>query len=140
MSSIMFASALCRKKTDNIPSTATKAVDTYDYSDFMNQALMNGLSGNYAKGKKFYDANCAECHGIKGDGDGPRAYFIFPKPRNFLAESSRTRLNRNVVFNATKYGVRGKEMPAWGKVIDDQKIADVVEYVVKAMIQGDKVK
>ncbi len=99
--------------------------------------LKNGLVGNYDEGRKFYDNNCATCHGLKGDGNGPRAYFIFPKPRNFISETSRLRLNRAVLFNAVKYGIRGKEMPAWGKVIDDQQIADVVEYVFQAMILTD---
>jgi len=100
-------------------------------------AMPYGLSGDPDKGKLFYDDNCATCHGVNGAGDGPRAYFIFPKPRNFLTDSSRTRLNRTILFHATKYGIRGKEMPAWGKVLDDQQIANIAEYVFTAMIQID---
>ena len=39
----------------------------------MKQPLPMGLRGNAAAGHKFYDANCATCHGVTGDGKGPRA-------------------------------------------------------------------
>jgi hypothetical protein len=33
------------------------------------------------QGKVFYDEFCLVCHGEKGDGKGPAARFLFPKPR-----------------------------------------------------------
>jgi len=101
----------------------------------MTVPMPNGLVGNAERGRKFYDANCATCHGVKGDAQGPRAYFIRPKPRNFLEPSARALLNRPALFAATANGSLGSEMPAWNKVIDDQKIADVAEYVFRAFIQ-----
>lgn len=97
--------------------------------------LPQGLRGNVANGGDFYKANCATCHGERGDGNGPRAYFIFPKPRNFLDPMVRQALNRPALFRGTKEGVSGREMPAWGKVIDDQQIADVTEYVYQSFIR-----
>jgi mono/diheme cytochrome c family protein len=94
------------------------------------------LRGDIKAGQAFYDANCATCHGVKGDGQGPRAYFIFPKPRNFLSREARAALTRPVLFRATKQGVPGREMPAWGKVLSDQEIADVSEYVYRSFIRG----
>lgn len=91
--------------------------------------LPGGLIGNAAAGKALYDANCVACHGERGDGEGPRAYFIFPRPRNFLTEVSHHILNRPELFNAIKRGIVGREMPAWGKVLSDQQIADIAEYV-----------
>ena len=112
------------------PQTKTKLNATQ-----VAQPMRNGLTGHYDNGEKFYKANCATCHGISGDGNGPRAYFINPKPRNFLEESSRIRLNRPLLFYAIKFGIKGKEMPAWRQVINDQQIADVAEYVFREMIQ-----
>jgi mono/diheme cytochrome c family protein len=104
----------------------------------MSLPMPNGLKGDAAAGKKFYDANCATCHGAKGDGQGPRAYFINPKPRVFTSAESRAILNRPVIFAATSAGRRGSEMPAWDKVLGPQEIADVSEYVFRAFIQPEK--
>lgn len=97
--------------------------------------LPQGLHGNAQKGGVFYNANCATCHGVKGDGKGPRAYFINPKPRNFIEANSRATLNRPAIFMATSFGKLRTEMPAWNKVISDQEIADVAEYVFTRFIQ-----
>jgi mono/diheme cytochrome c family protein len=101
----------------------------------MTLAVPNGLKGDAARGRKFYDANCATCHGVKGDAQGPRAYFINPKPRNFLEPASRAQLNRPALYAAIYAGKRGTEMPAWRSVIDDQTMADVAEYVFTAFIR-----
>ncbi len=94
-----------------------------------------GLVGDARKGRVFYEANCATCHGAAGDGKGPRAYFINPKPRDFTSEAARATLNRPALFEATANGRLGAEMPAWNKVITDQQIANVAEYVFDAFIR-----
>jgi mono/diheme cytochrome c family protein len=102
-----------------------------------------GLKGDPAKGGVFFMTNCFTCHGPKGDGEGPRAYFISPPPRNFLLESSRQRLNRPVLFEAITNGRLGTNMPAWSKVLNNQEIADVAEFVFQNFIsapQGNKGK
>lgn len=99
--------------------------------------LPNNLTGNLETGLAFYLQNCTACHGTNGDGTGPRAYFIFPKPRNFLLPANQARLNRPTLFKAIKTGVPGREMPAWGKVLSDQQIADIAEYVFQTFISPD---
>src|ERR1700693_4101280 len=63
-----------------------------------------GLKGDPDKGRIFFMGNAFTCHGVKGDGEGPRSYFITPPPRNFLLETSRQRLNRPVLFEAITNG------------------------------------
>lgn len=101
----------------------------------MRASFKDGLVGNFAAGKKFYDANCATCHGVKGDGQGPRAYFINPKPEVFINAKSRAAFNRPTIYDAVATGRRGTEMPAWDKVLTQQEIADVSEYVFRAFIR-----
>lgn len=98
--------------------------------------LPKGLTGNPQRGKKFYLANCSACHGAKGDGQGPRAYFISPKPRNFLDKSS-AGFNRPMLFAAISMGKNGTVMPAWNKIMDDQQIADISEYVYRTFIRAN---
>jgi mono/diheme cytochrome c family protein len=101
----------------------------------MAQPMPNGLKGDYAKGRKFFLGNCADCHGAKGDGQGKRAYFINPRPVDFTSTKARSRLNRPAIYTFTTHGKLGTEMPAWGKVLSEQEIADVSEYVFKAYIE-----
>jgi len=94
-------------------------------------------AGDYRRGEVLYLPNCTTCHGISGAGDGPRAYFIVPRPRNFLESLTRQATSRETLFDGIKHGVTGREMPAWGKVLDDQQIADLAEYVFVTFIEPD---
>lgn len=98
------------------------------------QPMPNGLKGDAAAGKVFYMANCATCHGAKGDGKGPRAYFINPKPRVFTDPAFTAAFNRPAIFAATSGGRVGTEMPAWSKVLNEQQIANVTEFVFQAFV------
>jgi cbb3-type cytochrome c oxidase subunit III len=101
----------------------------------MSAPMPKGLKGDAVKGGTFYMANCATCHGYSGDGRGPRAYFINPKPRNFLHSASRQEFNRVKLFEMISDGERGSEMPAWKQVLNTQEIANVAEFVFQQFIQ-----
>lgn len=101
----------------------------------MSQPFANGLIGDPARGEKMYMANCATCHGTKGDGKGPRAYFINPKPRNFVDKNFRLAFNRPAIYTAVHDGRLGAEMPAWSKVLNDQEITDVSEFVFNRFVR-----
>lgn len=101
------------------------------------KSLTIDLKGDAAIGKAYFIQNCTACHGINGDGNGPRAYFIFPKPRNFQDPEFHKQLSRPQLFNAIKNGVLGREMPAWGKVLSDQQIMDITEYMFKTFLNAE---
>ena len=126
--SVAAAAPAARNTTTAAATPALVKVD-------MKQALPQGLRGDAAAGHKFYDANCATCHGLKGDGQGPRAYFINPKPRSFIDAQARAMLNRTAIYAAVAAGKRGTEMPAWDKVLTPQQMADVSEHLFLAFIQ-----
>lgn len=117
------------------PASPPDAKSQDALAEYMALPLPGGLKGNAAAGAAFYNANCATCHGVKGDGQGPRAYFIRPVPRNFLGDQARNTLNRPLLFDAVSKGRNGTEMPAWSKVISDQEIANVAEYVFQSFIR-----
>ena len=98
-------------------------------------ALPQSYAGDPGRGARLYAENCVACHGANGGGDGPRAYFIFPKPRNFHDPATREYLTRQNLYNGIKFGVVGKEMPAWGKVLSDGQITDLTEYVYRQFIE-----
>jgi mono/diheme cytochrome c family protein len=100
----------------------------------MKQPMPKNLKGDAAAGGRFYAANCATCHGAKGDGKGPRAYFINPKPRNFIDPTFTSAFNRPAIYAATSVGRLGTEMPAWNKVLSDREIANVSEFVFQRFV------
>ena len=102
--------------------------------DYHDRPFPKNLTGQFERGSALYYANCAECHGAAGDGNGRRAYFIFPKPRNFLDPATQQIFNRPRLYGGIADGVIGKEMPAWSKVFSDQDIADVAEFVYREFI------
>jgi mono/diheme cytochrome c family protein len=100
------------------------------------EPFSGGLLGDAARGRELYRANCVACHGEEGDGRGPRAYFILPKPRNFTHPASRSAYNRPHLYHSIARGKLGTEMAAWDTVLDPQSIADVAEYVYRRFIVG----
>lgn len=48
-------------------------------------ALATAFAGDAAAGKALYAANCTACHGASGDGKGPAAIALKPKPGDFTA-------------------------------------------------------
>lgn len=120
------------READTAPGAAASTSVQVD----MTAGLPNGLKGDPKRGGAFYLANCATCHGARGDGAGPRAYFINPKPRNFTAAASRARLSRAALYAGISEGRLASEMPAWKQVATPQQIADVSEYVFQSFIRG----
>jgi len=111
-----------------MPAVAEAAAD-------MSLPFPNGLKGDPKKGREFFMHNCFTCHGVTGEGNGPRASFNIPRPRNFTSENSRKILNRVRLFNGISKGRVGTVMPAWGKVLSDQQIANVGEFVFQAFVR-----
>jgi cbb3-type cytochrome oxidase cytochrome c subunit/cytochrome c553 len=76
-------------------------------------------------GAKVYSANCAQCHGEKGDGDGSAAGELSVPPSDFrgarptVAESLR----------ALRNGVEGTRMAPWTQRLTEAELSAVAYYV-----------
>jgi cytochrome c oxidase cbb3-type subunit 2 len=88
------------------------------------------------RGKTVYGQNCLACHGEKGDGNGPAAAFLLPKPRDFIEARYRLRstptgqLPTDVdLFRAVSLGMPGTPMPPWKHSLSDEDRWAVVEYI-----------
>ncbi len=90
-------------------------------------------AGDSAKGKESYNQICAMCHGDTGKGDGVAAASLDPKPRDLSSGEYVSTLTDEHIFKVIKEGGEsvGKSnlMPAWGAVLSDDKIWDVVAYL-----------
>ncbi|MFI5398780.1 MAG: ethylbenzene dehydrogenase-related protein [Candidatus Binatia bacterium] len=85
------------------------------------------------KGKAVYLQHCAVCHGPNGDGKGPAAYLLFPKPRDFTRGVFKFRSTPTIPTDAdllrtVTQGVPGTAMPGWSNLSADDRQA-VITYI-----------
>jgi cytochrome c oxidase cbb3-type subunit 3 len=83
--------------------------------------------------KDTYQWYCAQCHGVKGKGNGINSKFLTVPPRDHTkADYLETRTDEQL-FNAIKLGGvavgRAPCMPAWGHTLDEEMISSLVRYI-----------
>lgn len=89
------------------------------------------------RSEKVYFAECADCHGARGDGAGYLGEGFDVKPRDFRQGKYEFRSTLGGELPTTadmertvRDGVPGTTMPAWGQFLGDQEIGDVARYLV----------
>lgn len=91
------------------------------------------IPGDAKAGAVKYAQLCATCHGAKGDGQGPSAAGLNPKPALHNDGHYMNALSNEHVFKVISQGGPsvGKSplMAAWGGALSDQEIWDVVAFV-----------
>ena len=84
-------------------------------------------------GKEVYARRCAGCHGTKGDGKGPSAQFLNPKPRDFTTGLFKFRSTAGKdslptdadLYMTLTHGLWGTSMPSMQEISDRQRWAVV---------------
>ena len=87
-------------------------------------------------GESVYNERCAPCHGRAGKGDGPNAFFLTPRPRDFTTGSFKIRSTESGsiptdedLTRAITQGLPATAMPAWGKFLRGDTLQAIVAYV-----------
>ncbi|HWQ93625.1 MAG TPA: c-type cytochrome [Clostridia bacterium] len=100
--------------------------------------LMTGMAAGATgqdAGKLVYDRHCGACHGVNGNGNGPAAVWLYPKPRNFnlgvfkikSTPGNTLPTDQDLTQSVTR-GLPGSSMPSF-KYLTAEETAQVVEYV-----------
>jgi mono/diheme cytochrome c family protein len=89
-----------------------------------------------ANGRQVYDANCIQCHGPQGKGDGYGAPFLVPPPRDLTAGQFKFRTTSSGqlptdddLFRTISRGADGTGMPPWQYLLSNEQRWALVEYV-----------
>ncbi len=103
------------------------------------QVIGDGLQ----KGRDLYLKHCVHCHGVSGDGDGPTAPYLKPRPRDyrkglfkFTSTKPGVRASRDDLFRIVKLGVPGTYMPSF-MLLPDDEVASIVEFVRWLSMRGE---
>lgn len=86
-------------------------------------------------GRELFVSKCAVCHGTAGDGKGPAAYLLNPKPRDFTQAVYRFKstpigslpTDADLMRTLTN-GIPGTSMPKWDGLSETER-KDLVEYI-----------
>src|SRR2546429_9275532 len=100
--------------------------------------LLAGAAPAFAQdanaGKAVYERKCLLCHGEKGDGKGPAAELLDPKPRDFTSGIYKIRTTAGKapsdqdLYRVISDGMPGTSMPSWA-VLPEKDRWNVVAYV-----------
>lgn len=81
------------------------------------------------RGAALYAKQCAACHGAGGKGDGPAAYLLYPKARDFTAGKYRFVSTWEGVptdddlYRVVSRGIPGSSMPSWAHLAEADRWA-----------------
>jgi high-affinity iron transporter len=74
-----------------------------------------------AGAEELYAANCAGCHGVRGDGAGPAAQGLDPAPTDFRDPGRASARSVYGLYNTITLGVAGTAMAAFSSLSDEQR-------------------
>jgi len=86
-------------------------------------------------GQAVYERHCSGCHGLEGNGEGPAARWLDPKPRDFTLGTFKFRTTPtgalptdNDLFRTITEGAHGTSMPSW-RILPEIERRAVVQYL-----------
>jgi mono/diheme cytochrome c family protein len=95
-------------------------------------------------GRTLYQRHCSHCHGTSGDGDGPTAPYLKPRPRDyrhgvfkFTSTQGTTKASRADLERVLRNGIPGTYMPSFVPMLDEDELTYVVEYVRFLAMRGE---
>ncbi|MDL1901496.1 c-type cytochrome [Anaerolineae bacterium CFX9] len=99
------------------------AVGFYTYT-------MHYTAGQLARGRELYAQHCAECHGERGAGDGPRAAELAGSPGDLTDAAEMSVLSDQVIYNIISEGVGlpDEAMPGFHDVLNEDERRDLAKF------------
>lgn len=102
-----------------------------------------GFGDNLVQGRHHYMRHCMHCHGVSGDGLGPTAEYLNPRPRDyrqgkfkFASTLRNDRPQRADLHRTLRQGIPGTLMPSFA-LLSEQEVDQIIEYVRFLSMRGE---
>ena len=113
------------KPNNNNNSTEADTLQTID--------LWTKYSYTERRGILLFEHYCANCHGIKGAGDGFNKYTLTKPPQNFTDSAFSLNLSNDELKRVISLGGKGTNgsvlMPGYIKTLSENEISFLVDYI-----------
>lgn len=94
-------------------------------------------------GRQLYMTHCVHCHGTSGDGNGPTARYLNPRPRDyrlgffkFTSTKQPEKPQKEDLHRIIRQGIPGTYMPSF-LLLKDDELAAITEYIVWLSMRGE---
>ena len=97
------------------------------------------LEGGYG----LYRKHCLHCHGVSGDGKGPTAAFLWPRPRDYrkgvfkFTSTTGQKPTRSDMRRVLNYGIGNSSMPAFEALMSPAELEQVIDYLIFLSARGE---
>lgn len=105
-----------------------------------NTGKPTAVEGGYG----LYRRHCLHCHGINGDGKGPTAAFLWPRPRDFrqgifkfTSSAQPDKPTRLDLERTITHGLANSAMPAFEALMTPAEIQQVIDFTIFISLRGE---
>jgi mono/diheme cytochrome c family protein len=123
------------------PPPAPPEGEDFTYPDFYETSARFPEDVSYERGKVVFLTNCAQCHGLAGDGQGWVGAYLNPQPADFreMAGETMTPEAQGEHLAKVTFGIQDTAMPTWGEFLPERQRWDAVEYLMGSFMMGKPV-
>lgn len=115
--------ARVRQGSDPVQISADCASVVDDIVATTGISRMPSTPPDLGQGARLFAETCATCHGPAGQGDGPAAAALNPRPASFRSSETMAEFTPFRAFNVIRFGVKGTAMPSFDALDDKQRWA-----------------
>ncbi|HUG91711.1 MAG TPA: cytochrome c [Planctomycetaceae bacterium] len=114
-----------------------------DWQPAPDDAFIVAPGGRLKHGRALYMEHCMHCHGVSGDGNGPTAPYLDPRPRDyrlglfkFTSTGTGLKASRADLALTIRHGIPGTYMPSF-LLLGDDELQAIVEYIRWLAMRGE---
>ncbi len=125
-----------------LPGKENEAPLPVGYPEIDSKGIATKRSVLLEGGYSLYRKHCLHCHGVSGDGGGPTASFLWPRPRDYrmglfkYTSTTGQKPTRADLHRILVNGIANSSMPSFEALMNPNQIQQVIDYVIFLSSRG----